>query len=243
MAGNSEGNNDLKIVKPLEEDLKYLESMKKYIQKGESLVGSNTLGKDSDINRDYHFTNDKLRIFGVFDGVGNEEGSAFASASASKFIKSTLEKYTFNDISLEQTKELIKRTLIGKNKGLKRQQKHNFKMSEIKTTALVANVMKDGTVVIGNVGDCRALLIKRGAKDVEHLTLDNSLYNDTHLQHGMHTCDDLLQYQKQIAQIEDFSKVGDTILESMIRHRNELGRYLCMENEDAFSVDLYEHKL
>lgn len=241
--GRGKGNYDqrLEAAKRLKDDLKYLESIKKYVQEGEPLVGSKTEGLEPHINRDSYFTNDKLRIFGVFDGVGKFNGSDLAAKSASGFIKSHLEKTIFDDIDLESTKYKMRDTLKQANDGLERQKLKHSNLSEMGTTALVANIMKDGTVVIGNVGDCRALLIKRNSKDVDHLTLDNSHYNEMKLMYRMNTRDELLKYQKQIAQIKDFNQVEDPELKPIIKNRNTIGT--CLGKENKVYVDMYEHKM
>ena len=238
--GRGKGNYD-QAAKRLKGDLKYLESIKKYVQEGEPLVGSKTEGLEPHINRDSYFTNDKLRIFGVFDGVGRNEGSDIASKSASKFIKSHLEKTISDDIDSKITKDMMRDVLKQANDGLYRQKQRDPAYSKMGTTASVAKIMKDGTVVIGNVGDCRALLIKRKSQDVEHLTLDNSQYNTMHLIHEMNTRDELLEYQKQIAQIKDFNQTEDSKLKPIIRCRNTISS--CLGMKDGFHVDMYEHKM
>jgi serine/threonine protein phosphatase PrpC len=46
--------------------------------------------------------------------------------------------------------------------------------SEMATTASVVKVMKDGTAIIGNVGDSRVYLLKSENPSVEQLTLDHA---------------------------------------------------------------------
>lgn len=150
---------------------------------------------------------------------------------------------------------MMRDTLKQANYELYRQTLKHPELSGMGTTALVAKIMKDGTFVIGNVGDCRALLIKIKAQDVYHLTFDNSAFNNNQLfpseeykqikeTYGLpdYKYDDLLHFQKKIAQIKNLSEVeADSELGPIVRGRNALSR--CLGRKSEMNIDMYEHKM
>jgi protein phosphatase len=125
-------------------------------------------------NEDAYFANDEYRVRAVFDGVTGKRGGSgghLASAIAVDYLRQSLTRLS-DDLRVEDMQKNMKDILFGMHNKITQCKYGNY--SEMATTASVVKVMKDGTAIIGNVGDSRVYLLKSENPSVEQLTLDHA---------------------------------------------------------------------
>lgn len=151
-----------------------LKDMKtRYSDYSRELSGVDTLEKKKP-NEDANFANEEYQVYAVFDGVTGKRGGSgghLASAIAVDYLRQSLTRLS-DDLHVEDMKKNMKDILFGIHNAIIHHQKGNY--SEMATTASIVKIMKDGTAVIGNVGDSRVYLLRSGKSSVEQLTLDHA---------------------------------------------------------------------
>ena len=178
---------------------------------GREISGAATLGK-KEPNEDAYFVNETRRFFAVFDGLGGEGNADIASSTAKYSIADKLYKLTDN-MSLETCKETVDALLRSIHKKVKTKQEEvgNYRMG---TTVSAVYIMKDGTAVIGNIGDSRVYLLKSGSLSVEQLTLDD---NGVYCKYNL---DERYIIQKEVADLETYENLHDEIINDFIHSKD-----------------------
>jgi len=196
------------------------------------------IGKSREINQDALYTDEKLGLFMVADGIGGAPAGEVASQLAVSAIRDYIARtpradspalanaincassHIFQEAKRDRTKEGMGST----------------------TTALW---LKDGRYHIGHVGDTKAFLIRRGT--IRQITQDHSLEHETHvltrwvggpsvkadscsgsLQRGDRflLCSDGLTRYLDEQQIMDFvatSRAPAELCEDLVNHANDCG--------------------
>ena len=108
---------------------------------------------------------EKLRLYGVADGMGGHKGGEVASTSARDDLLRELEGKTPSVATLSGAIEEV-------NRQIYHQQEHDDALTGMGTTLSVL-WMSDNFVYIGHVGDSRVYLLRDG--EFKQMTLDHSL--------------------------------------------------------------------
>ena len=108
---------------------------------------------------------EKLRLYGVADGMGGHKGGEVASTSARDDLLRELEGKTPSVAALSGAIEEV-------NRQIYHQQEHDDALTGMGTTLSVL-WMSDNFVYIGHVGDSRVYLLRDG--EFKQMTLDHSL--------------------------------------------------------------------
>ena len=123
------------------------------------------VGKVRANNQDAPIVSEKLRLYGVADGMGGHKGGEVASTSARDDLLRELEGKTPSVATLSGA--------IGEvNRQIYHQQEHDDALTGMGTTLSVL-WMSDNFVYIGHVGDSRVYLLRDG--EFKQMTLDHSL--------------------------------------------------------------------
>ncbi len=123
------------------------------------------VGKVRANNQDAPIVSEKLRLYGVADGMGGHKGGEVASTSARDDLLRELEGKTPSVASLSGAIEEV-------NRQIYHQQEHDDALTGMGTTLSVL-WMSDNFVYIGHVGDSRVYLLRDG--EFKQMTLDHSL--------------------------------------------------------------------
>lgn len=123
------------------------------------------VGKVRANNQDAPIVSEKLRLYGVADGMGGHKGGEVASTSARDDLLRELEGKTPSVAALSGAIEEVKRQIY-------HQQEHDDALTGMGTTLSVL-WMSDNFVYIGHVGDSRVYLLRDG--EFKQMTLDHSL--------------------------------------------------------------------
>lgn len=123
------------------------------------------LGKVRANNQDAPIVSEKLRLYGVADGMGGHKGGEVASTSARDDLLRELEGKTPSVAALSGAIEEV-------NRQIYHQQEHDDALTGMGTTLSVL-WMSDNFVYIGHVGDSRVYLLRDG--EFKQMTLDHSL--------------------------------------------------------------------
>lgn len=123
------------------------------------------VGKVRANNQDAPIVSEKLRLYGVADGMGGHKGGEVASTSARDDLLRELEGKTPSVAALSGAIEEV-------NRQIYHQQEHDDALSGMGTTLSVL-WMSDNFVYIGHVGDSRVYLLRDG--EFKQMTLDHSL--------------------------------------------------------------------
>lgn len=123
------------------------------------------VGKVRANNQDAPIVSEKLRLYGVADGMGGHKGGEVASTSARDDLLRELEGKTPSVAALSGAIEEV-------NRQIYRQQEHDDALTGMGTTLSVL-WMSDNFVYIGHVGDSRVYLLRDG--EFKQMTLDHSL--------------------------------------------------------------------
>ena len=123
------------------------------------------VGKVRANNQDAHIVSEKLRLYGVADGMGGHKGGEVASNSARDDLLRELEGKTPSVAALSGAIEEV-------NRQIYHQQEHDDALTGMGTTLSVL-WMSDNFVYIGHVGDSRVYLLRDG--EFKQMTLDHSL--------------------------------------------------------------------
>ena len=123
------------------------------------------VGKVSANNQDAPIVSEKLRLYGVADGMGGHKGGEVASTSARDDLLRELEGKTPSVAALSGAIEEV-------NRHIYHQQEHDDALTGMGTTLSVL-WMSDNFVYIGHVGDSRVYLLRDG--EFKQMTLDHSL--------------------------------------------------------------------
>ena len=123
------------------------------------------VGKVRANNQDAPIVSEKLRLYGVADGMGGHKGGEVASTSARDDLLRELEGKTPSVAALSGAIEEV-------NRQIYHQQEHDDALTGMGTTLVAALILKDTAVII-NVGDSRAYLFT--AEGVQLLTTDHSI--------------------------------------------------------------------
>ena len=123
------------------------------------------VGKVRANNQDAPIVSEKLRLYGVADGMGGHKGGEVASPSARDDLLRELEGKTPSVAALSGAIEEV-------NRQIYHQQEHDDALTGMGTTLSVL-WMSDNFVYIGHVGDSRVYLLRDG--EVKQMTLDHSL--------------------------------------------------------------------
>ena len=123
------------------------------------------VGKVRANNQDAPIVSEKLRLYGVADGMGGHKGGEVASTSARDDLLRELEGKTPSVAALSGAIEEV-------NRQIYHQQEHDDALTGMGTTLSVL-WMSDNFVYIGHVGDSRVYLLRDG--EFKQMTLDNSL--------------------------------------------------------------------
>lgn len=123
------------------------------------------VGKVRANNQDAPIVSEKLRLYGVADGMGGHKGGEVASTSARDDLLRELEGKTPSVAALSGAIEEV-------NRQIYHQQEHDDALIGMGTTLSVL-WMSDNFVYIGHVGDSRVYLLRDG--EFKQMTLDHSL--------------------------------------------------------------------
>ena len=123
------------------------------------------VGKVRANNQDAPTVSEKLRLYGVADGMGGHKGGEVASTSARDDLLRELEGKTPSVAALSGAIEEV-------NRQIYHQQEHDDALTGMGTTLSVL-WMSDNFVYIGHVGDSRVYLLRDG--EFKQMTLDHSL--------------------------------------------------------------------
>lgn len=123
------------------------------------------VGKVRANNQDAPIVSEKLRLYGVADGMGGHKGGEVASTSARDDLLRELEGKTPSVAALSSAIEEV-------NRQIYHQQEHDDALTGMGTTLSVL-WMSDNFVYIGHVGDSRVYLLRDG--EFKKMTLDHSL--------------------------------------------------------------------
>lgn len=123
------------------------------------------VGKVRANNQDAPIVSEKLRLYGVADGIGGHKGGEVASTSARDDLLRELEGKTPSVATLSGAIEEV-------NRQIYHQQEHDDALTGMGTTLSVL-WMSDNFVYIGHVGDSRVYLLRDG--EFKQMTLDHSL--------------------------------------------------------------------
>ena len=123
------------------------------------------VGKVRANNQDAPIVPEKLRLYGVADGMGGHKGGEVASTSARDDLLRELEGKTPSVATLSGAIEEV-------NRQIYHQQEHDDALTGMGTTLSVL-WMSDNFVYIGHVGDSRVYLLRDG--EFKQMTLDHSL--------------------------------------------------------------------
>lgn len=123
------------------------------------------VGKVRANNQDAPIVSEKLRLYGVADGMGGHKGGEVASISARDDLLRELEGKTPSVAALSGAIEEV-------NRQIYHQQEHDDALTGMGTTLSVL-WMSDNFVYIGHVGDSRVYLLRDG--EFKQMTLDHSL--------------------------------------------------------------------
>ena len=123
------------------------------------------VGKVRANNQDAPIVSEKLRLYGVADGMGGHKGGEVASTSARDDLLRELEGKTPSVAALSGAIEEV-------NRQIYHQQEHDDALTGMGTTLSVL-WMSDKFVYIGHVGDSRVYLLRDG--EFKQMTLDHSL--------------------------------------------------------------------
>lgn len=123
------------------------------------------VGKVRANNQDAPIVSEKLRLYGVADGMGGHKGGEVASTSARDNLLRELEGKTPSVAALSGAIEEV-------NRQIYHQQEHDDALTGMGTTLSVL-WMSDNFVYIGHVGDSRVYLLRDG--EFKQTTLDHSL--------------------------------------------------------------------
>lgn len=123
------------------------------------------MGKVRANNQDAPIVSEKLRLYGVADGMGGHKGGEVASTSARDDLLRELEGKTPSVATLSGAIEEV-------NRQIYHQQEHDDALTGMGTTLSVL-WMSDNFVYIGHVGDSRVYLLRDG--EFKQMTLDHSL--------------------------------------------------------------------
>ena len=123
------------------------------------------VGKVRANNQDAPIVSEKLRLYGVADGMGGHKCGEVASTSARDDLLRELEGKTPSVAALSGAIEEV-------NRQIYHQQEHDDALTGMGTTLSVL-WMSDNFVYIGHVGDSRVYLLRDG--EFKQMTLDHSL--------------------------------------------------------------------
>lgn len=123
------------------------------------------VGKVRANNQDAPIVSEKLRLYGVADGMGGHKGGEVASTSARDDLLRELEGKTPSVAALSGAIEEV-------NRQIYHQQEHDDALTGMGTTLSVL-WMSDNFVYIAHVGDSRVYLLRDG--EFKQMTLDHSL--------------------------------------------------------------------
>lgn len=123
------------------------------------------VGKVRANNQDAPIVSEKLRLYGVADGMGGHKGGEVASTSARDDLLRELEGKTPSVAVLSGAIEEV-------NRQIYHQQEHDDALTGMGTTLSVL-WMSDNFVYVGHVGDSRVYLLRDG--EFKQMTLDHSL--------------------------------------------------------------------
>ena len=123
------------------------------------------VGKVRANNQDAPIVSEKLRLYGVADGMGGHKGGEVASTSARDDLLRELDGKTPSVAALSGAIEEV-------NRQIYHQQEHDDALTGMGTTLSVL-WMSDNFVYIGHVGDSRVYLLRDG--EFKQMTLDHSL--------------------------------------------------------------------
>lgn len=123
------------------------------------------VGKVRANNQDAPIVSEKLRLYGVADGMGGHKGGEVASTSARDDLLRELEGKTPSVAALSGAIEEV-------NRQIYHQQEHDDALTGMGATLSVL-WMSDNFVYIGHVGDSRVYLLRDG--EFKQMTLDHSL--------------------------------------------------------------------
>ena len=123
------------------------------------------VGKVRANNQDAPIVSEKLRLYGVADGMGGHKGGEVASTSARDDLLRELEGKTPSVAALSSA-------IAEVNRQIYHQQEHDDALTGMGTTLSVL-WMSDNFVYIGHVGDSRVYLLRDG--EFKQMTLDHSL--------------------------------------------------------------------
>ena len=123
------------------------------------------VGKVRANNQDAPIVSEKLRLYGVADGMGGHKGGEVASTSARDDLLRELEGKTPSVATLSGAIEEV-------NRQIYHQQEHDDALTGMGTTLSVL-WMSDNFVYIGHVGGSRVYLLRDG--EFKQMTLDHSL--------------------------------------------------------------------
>ena len=126
-------------------------------------------GKERDRNEDYVYSFKLVDVFGlvVADGLGGHNAGHVASETAARAFGESFQQLNSGDLD----EEAVRLSFEDAEDAVHRKMGENPDEFEGMGTTLVTAVIKDGKVLVGNVGDSRAYLIR--GDEIRQVTEDH----------------------------------------------------------------------
>lgn len=122
-------------------------------------------------NQDRTLNVPELGLFGVFDGVGGEEGGEKASSMAMERVGDFIRQYGRSPRSLEEAQDILRQAILTAHTSIRKAQDVDPNLQGMATTATVG-WMFEGKLLIASVGDSRLYRSREGK--LEQLSRDDS---------------------------------------------------------------------
>lgn len=139
------------------------------------VAGFTDKGRERSRNEDKYLvlSGKEAALLAVADGMGGHQAGNVASSLAVQVLESFWEEFDPSEnISQDRLAEIVQNLVLEANRKIMDEASTDEAKNGMGTTLTVA-MIKDGSAVIGHVGDSRAYAIKGG--QISHLTQDHSL--------------------------------------------------------------------
>lgn len=125
-------------------------------------------------NEDCFLVDEKLGIFGVFDGVGGARGGAAAAKIAAKVIAETFKEHNRKH-KKQEASEILREALMeaAHQIAINGQIYGRFNQA----TAVTVVKISDNKIIIANVGDCRCYGLTQ-ERELKRLTVDHGILEE-----------------------------------------------------------------
>lgn len=125
-------------------------------------------------NEDNFLIDEKLKLFGVFDGVGGVRGGSVASKIAARVVWETFKNETYKN-KKQQAEEVLKKALVeaAHQITIDGQIYGRYNQGTAATVVKISN----SKIIIANVGDCRCYGLTKD-DELKRLTIDHGILEE-----------------------------------------------------------------